>query len=62
MAVQQNKASKQKLRSSKAHKKYEGLQGSACPTCGATRLPHRVCNKCGNYGGKQILSMTTENE
>lgn len=26
-----------------------------CPTCGATKLNHHVCQECGQYRGKQII-------
>ncbi len=60
MAVQQNKVSKQRKRNRKGANHYEGMQGNTCPTCGALRRPHCVCAKCGNYGGKQIISVTAE--
>jgi large subunit ribosomal protein L32 len=28
----------------------------ACASCGAPRIPHRVCMSCGQYGGEQILA------
>jgi len=26
---------------------------SRCPRCGAPKMPHRVCVKCGYYRGKE---------
>ena len=60
MAVQQNKKSKQKVRSRRAANRYRGVQSSPCPVCGATRLPHRVCPSCGTYKGRQVVSITAE--
>ena len=34
----------------------------ACPSCGAPRVPHRVCASCGQYGGEQILAKKTAEE
>ena len=60
MAVQQCKVSKQKVRQRKAANRYRGLQFADCPTCGSPRLPHRVCRNCGNYGGRQVVSVTAD--
>ena len=29
----------------------------ACPSCGAYRVPHRVCTNCGMYNGRQVLQL-----
>lgn len=29
---------------------------SKCSHCGAEGLPHRVCAKCGYYGGELVLA------
>lgn len=60
MAVQQNRVSKQKKRQRKAANRYQGIQSSACPSCGEARIPHRACPHCGNYRGRQVLSVTAE--
>ncbi len=28
-----------------------------CPECGAARLPHRMCNECGYYKNRTVVSM-----
>ena len=55
MAVQQSKVSKRKVRIRHAANRYEGVQVSLCPSCGAPCLPHRVCKKCGQYDGRRVL-------
>jgi large subunit ribosomal protein L32 len=60
MALQQSKVSKQKKRQRKAANAYKGIQVSLCPACGASRIPHRVCTKCGQYKGRQVVSKTAE--
>lgn len=57
MAVQQCKVSKQKTRQRKAANCYQGLQANVCKNCGAPRIQHRACKKCGFYGGKQVLTV-----
>ena len=60
MAVQQCKVSKQKVRQRRAANRYRGVQTVGCPSCGAVRLPHRVCQECGMYRGRQVITVTTE--
>ena len=59
MALQQNKVSKMKKRLRKAPERYKGLQTGKC-TCGAAKMPHRVCPKCGTYNGRQVVTTTAE--
>ncbi len=33
-----------------------------CPNCEAAKAPHRVCANCGQYGGKQILDIKTDDD
>jgi large subunit ribosomal protein L32 len=60
MALQQRKVSKMKKRLRLAPQRYQGIQTSRCPVCGAARLPHRICAKCGNYAGRQVVTTTAE--
>ncbi len=60
MAVQQQHKSKMKIRSRKAANRYKGLETNTCPSCGASRLPHRVCRACGVYKDKQVLTVTAD--
>ena len=60
MALQQRKVSKMKKRLRLAPQRYHGIQGAPCPVCGVARLPHRICAKCGSYGGRQVVSTTSE--
>ncbi len=32
--------------------KFELKSLSSCESCGAMRLPHRICPSCGSYKGK----------
>jgi large subunit ribosomal protein L32 len=33
-----------------------------CPNCEEPKLPHRVCMKCGQYDGKQVLAAIVEDD
>ena len=57
MAVQQSKVSKRTVRIRKAANRYKGVQVTRCTACGEACLPHRVCKKCGNYDGRQVITI-----
>jgi large subunit ribosomal protein L32 len=61
MAVPKRKTSKarrDKRRSSVW--KLEQPMMTKCPKCGEYNLSHRVCSKCGTYGGKEVLEIKSE--
>ncbi|MFT5125300.1 MAG: large subunit ribosomal protein L32 [Kiritimatiellia bacterium] len=33
---------------------------SVCQECGSPVLPHRVCHSCGNYKGRQVLTVSID--
>ncbi len=33
---------------------------TTCSQCGALRIPHRVCARCGYYDGRQVLTIKKE--
>ncbi len=33
---------------------------SKCPQCGASTLSHQICPACGQYRGRQVIPMKTE--
>jgi len=60
MAVQQCRVSRTRVRTRKGANRYRGMKLGACQTCGEAVQPHRVCLKCGTYGGRQITSVTSD--
>ncbi len=30
---------------------------SRCPQCGSPMVPHRVCETCGSYQGRQVVKI-----
>ena len=44
-------------RQRKAANRYEGVAVNYCANCGAPVMPHRVCSGCGQYAGKQVLTV-----
>ncbi|MDD5217340.1 MAG: 50S ribosomal protein L32 [Candidatus Omnitrophica bacterium] len=35
---------------------------SKCSHCGAAVLPHRVCDACGYYRGKQVITLKVKDK
>ena len=46
-----------RARSGRKHQAYrlKRMYLSYCPQCGAAKLPHRACLKCGFYKGRQVF-------
>ena len=60
MAVPKRKKSKMRIRQRKAHHKFEPAQVKNCPNCGAPQQSHRVCPSCGQYRGRQVVTVQVE--
>ena len=60
MAVPQRRISKTRKRLRRSHFKLEVTGLVACPHCGAMIRSHRVCPKCGYYGGKEVLHVSKD--
>ena len=60
MAVPKRKTSKMKKRMRKAANRYKGVNATFCEACQEPLLPHHACTACGNYKGKQVLTITAE--
>ncbi|MCQ2559915.1 MAG: 50S ribosomal protein L32 [Clostridia bacterium] len=59
MGVPKRKSSKQRGRQRRsASYKIEAPQLVACPQCKALILPHHMCDECGYYNGKEVVSMS----
>ncbi|HEV8052021.1 MAG TPA: 50S ribosomal protein L32 [Parachlamydiaceae bacterium] len=57
MAVPRNRLSNARKNSKRSHhaKKPKGF--TACPKCEAPRVPHTICQGCGSYGDRTVLSI-----
>jgi large subunit ribosomal protein L32 len=58
MAVPKRKTSKMKIRIRKAAKRHKGVQATYCEVCGKPCAPHHACKSCGNYKGKQVITVS----
>ncbi len=55
MAVPKRKTSKARRDKRRANWKLSLPGMSTCPQCHETKVPHRICNNCGYYNGRQVL-------
>ncbi|MBI2346495.1 MAG: 50S ribosomal protein L32 [Deltaproteobacteria bacterium] len=56
MAVPKRKTSKRVGRMRRSQwVRVRAQSGTKCPQCGAPKLPHRVCLKCGTYKGREVV-------
>lgn len=64
MAVPKKRTSvsRKGLRRAGQHHKLYRKHTFTCPNCSATILPHRICDSCGQYRGKQFLKVKTPSE
>jgi large subunit ribosomal protein L32 len=49
--------SKQRTAKRRSHHFLTPTSTSVCPNCHERKLPHRVCKKCGQYMGRQVLAV-----
>lgn len=61
MAVPKKRTSRRRRDMRRAH---DGLKFNAavesCPGCGELKLRHRVCEACGQYRGRQIIAVGSD--
>ena len=59
MAVPKRRMSRSNTRSRRAQWKTSAPTLVPCPNraCGQMKLPHQACSNCGQYDGKQFLSV-----
>lgn len=56
MGVPKRKTSKSRRDKRRTHYRLPAVGMSACPQCGATKLPHRICQSCGFYKARAIIA------
>jgi large subunit ribosomal protein L32 len=59
MAVPRKKVSKSKRDMRRAHDRLSLNNLAECSNCGELKLPHHICNACGHYNGREVLSQTS---
>ncbi|MDA1193840.1 MAG: 50S ribosomal protein L32 [Planctomycetota bacterium] len=56
MAVPMRKISKRRSRMRASHHALSATNLRGCARCGTPAPGHRVCGKCGHYGGREIVA------
>ncbi len=44
----------------RAHDHLKKVVLSECPNCHATKMPHRVCQSCGHYKGREVIEVAEQ--
>lgn len=57
MAVPKRKKSRSRTAQRAAQWKSQPETFAECPQCHQPKLPHRVCENCGYYGGRQAIEV-----
>lgn len=60
MAVPKQKQSHARTNKRRSQHKIDAPRIATCPQCHAPRLQHRVCANCGTYGGREIISPSSD--
>jgi large subunit ribosomal protein L32 len=62
MANPKWKMSRARTRRRRSHDALTAPNVIPCANCKAATLPHRVCQACGTYKGRQVIQLATEGE
>ena len=57
MAVPKQKHTKSRRNKRRSHHALKEKHFSICPKCGNPVLPHRLCENCGTYAGRQVVDV-----
>lgn len=56
MAVPRNRTSNARKNSRRSHHAKKAKATSVCTNCGVSKLPHTICDACGTYNNKIVIS------
>ena len=56
-ALPVKKLTNTRQRTRMAHKHLRAVHLSRCSQCQQTKRPHRACNNCGYYNGRDVLKL-----
>jgi len=57
MPVPKQRHTKSRRNKRRSHHALKKQEISVCPKCGEPVLPHRLCQNCGTYAGKEIIDV-----
>lgn len=55
MAVPKRRTSKARRNQRRSHDAVGTPARATCEQCGEPKLPHRVCQNCGTYRGREVI-------
>ncbi len=59
MALPKKKYAKSRQGKRRSHLKLNLPTFNICPECHSRKLAHHVCPTCGNYNGRQVITIET---
>jgi len=62
MANPKKKTSKARTRTRRAHLALSPVNLGLCSQCKSPKMPHRICNVCGYYNGKEVIKIKSKAE
>ena len=62
MAVPKKKTSQSRRNMRRSHHALKVVNSAECSNCGSRKLPHHLCQSCGHYNGRQVLTQTAVEE
>lgn len=57
MAVPKRKTSPSRRNMRRSHDALKVVNTAECTNCGNVKLPHHLCDACGHYKGRQVLTL-----
>jgi len=57
VALPKRKFSRSRRNKRRAHQARRLPARSRCPRCGQVVIPHRLCENCGYYAGRQVVEV-----
>lgn len=57
MAAPKQRHTKSRRNRRRSHLALDTQDFSVCPKCGNFIMPHRVCDNCGTYAGKEVIDV-----
>ena len=62
MALPKRRHSRQRQAKRRTHDRLKVALLTPCPQCGTPKRPHRICQSCGYYAGKEVLKIVEKKE
>lgn len=60
MAVPRNRTSNARKNSRRSHHAKKPTHFATCPNCEKPKIAHRMCDACGHYNGKAVITKETQ--